>query len=51
MMKISYGHPYFSKKYLINISMEKSLMNLFKVITTGKEDKKKIGQDCLIYGE
>jgi hypothetical protein len=26
-------------------------MNLFKTIIIGKEDKKKIGKDCLIYGD
>ena len=51
MTKISNGHLYFLKKYPISSSKGKSLTNSFKITTIGKEDKKKIGKDCLIYGE
>lgn len=51
MMKISNGNLYFLKKCPISSSREKSLTNSFKITIIGKEDKKKIGKDCLIYGE
>ena len=50
-MKTLNGHQYFLRKFLISSLMGKFLTNSYKITIIGKEDKKKIGVDCLIYGE